>query len=65
MEELETINPCTLAPWEKRVHTVVDESASKLLDTDWVVRIAVSSSAWNGVVGIGGAVEMHKSARSD
>jgi ribonuclease HI len=65
MEELETINPCTLAPWEKIVQTIADESASRQLDTGWGVRIAVSSSARNGVVGMGGVIEIYRSARSN
>ena len=65
MEKLETINPCTLAPWEKRVQTIADESALRQLEMGWAVRIAVSSSARNDVVGIGGAIEIRKSARSD
>jgi hypothetical protein len=62
MEELETINPCILAPWERRVQTITHDSASKCLDADWGVRIAVSSSARNGVVRMGGAMEVRKSA---
>jgi hypothetical protein len=65
MEELETINPCTLAPWAKRVQTITDESASTQLGARWGVRIAVSSSARNGIVGMGGVIEIHKSARSN
>jgi hypothetical protein len=64
MEELETISPYTVAPWEKRIHTSVDDAALRQLDTGWAVRIAVSSSARNGVVGIGGAIEIRKLARS-
>src|SRR5436190_24310032 len=58
MEELETINPFTLAPWEKRVQTITNGTAAKQADTSWAVRIAGSSSARNDVVGIGGAIEM-------
>ncbi len=60
-----TVNPCTLAPWGKKVQTIADESTSRQLDTGWGVRIAVSSSARNGVVGMGGVIEIHKSARSN
>jgi ribonuclease HI/exonuclease III len=65
MEELETINPCTLLPWEKRVQTSVDKSASEHHEASCAVRITVSSSARNGVVAMGGAIEIHKSTRSD
>ena len=62
MEELETINPFTLAPWEKRVQTITDETAAE--EVDAAVRVAVSSSARKGLVGIGGATQMATSARS-
>jgi hypothetical protein len=55
MEELETINPFTLAPWEKRVQTITDEVAAKKVEA--AVRVAVSSSARNGLVGFGGATQ--------
>ncbi len=58
MEDLETINPFTLAPWEKRVQTITDETAAMQVDAGWAVRLAVSSSARNGVVGMGGVVEL-------
>ncbi len=59
IEELETINPFTLAPWEKRVQTITDETAAMQADAGWAVRIAVSSSsAGNDVVGMGGVVEL-------
>ena len=64
MEELETINPFTLAPWEKRIQTITDETAAEKVDTTWAVRAAVSSSARNGLVGIGGAIQLTTSARS-
>ena len=65
MENLETINPFTLAPWEKRIQTIVVESAVKQADLVSAVRIAVNSSSRNGMVGIGGAIEMSTSARSE
>lgn len=37
--------------------TITDNSARKL-SADWAVRIAVSSSSRNGVVGIGGAIKI-------
>ncbi|RYN85679.1 hypothetical protein AA0119_g13223, partial [Alternaria tenuissima] len=57
MERMETIRPGVLAPWEKRVQTVV-ENAAQGLEANWAVRIAVSSSARNGVVGMGGAISI-------
>lgn len=63
MEELEVIKPYTLAPWEKRVQTMTD-GAPRGPNAAWAVRIAVSSSSRNGVVGMGGAIEIHKSAQS-
>ena len=63
LEELETIKPCPLPPWEKRMVTVIDDPAARHLDQAWAVRIAVSSSARNGVVGVGGAIELRMSTR--
>jgi Reverse transcriptase (RNA-dependent DNA polymerase) len=62
MEELETINPFTLAPWEKRVQTITDDGVPDKIDA--AVRVAVSCSARNGVVGIGGATQLATSTRS-
>jgi hypothetical protein len=62
IEELETINPFTLAPWEKRVHTITDERAAEKVDT--AVRVTVSSSARNGLVGISGATQLVTLAHS-
>jgi exonuclease III len=66
MEELETINPFTLAPWVERVQTIVDDGDSLGImqaDLGWAVRAAVSSSARNGVVGVGGVIEIPASVR--
>ncbi|KAL9561366.1 hypothetical protein ACKAV7_014721 [Fusarium commune] len=66
MEELETINPFTLAPWVERVQTIVDDGDSlgtMQADLGWAVRAAVSSSARNGVVGVGGVIEIPASVR--
>jgi hypothetical protein len=62
MEELETINLFTLAPWEKRVQTITNKTAAKKVDA--AVRVVVSSSARNGLVGISGATQLATSARS-
>lgn len=58
MESLETVNPFVLTPWEERVDTTVDETATAQMETGWAVRIAVSSSARNGMVGMGGVVRI-------
>jgi ribonuclease HI len=66
MEELETIKPFTLAPWGERAQTIVDDGNSvrrTQADLGWAIRIAVSSSARNGVVGVGGVIEIPASAR--
>ncbi|GKU11645.1 unnamed protein product [Fusarium langsethiae] len=66
MEELETINPFTLAPWIERVQTIVndgDNSAMTQADLGWAVRTAVSSLVRNGVVGVGGVIEIPASVR--
>ena len=55
MDELETISPFTLAPWEKRVQTFTNELMATQSNVDFDVRIAVSSSARNDLVGFGGA----------
>jgi hypothetical protein len=49
MEELETINPFTLAPWVEWVQTIVDEgdsSGTTQADLGWAVRAAVSMEFW-------------------
>jgi hypothetical protein len=56
MEELETINPFPLAPWQKRVHTVTDETTPDRADA--AVLVAVSCSARNGVVRFGVATQL-------
>ena len=61
VEELETINPFTLAPWAERVQTILvngDISETTQADLGWAVRVAVSSSARNGIVGVGGVIEI-------
>jgi ribonuclease HI len=57
MEKMETVNPCILSPWDQRAYTVIEDAAQKL-NTAWAVRIAVSSSSRNGVVGMGGAIKI-------
>jgi ribonuclease HI len=60
MEDKETINPFTLAPWETRAQTATDGTATREPDSTRAAYIAVSSSARNGVVGLGGAIETRK-----
>ncbi|KAK6206220.1 reverse transcriptase [Colletotrichum tabaci] len=57
MEQLETIDPLTLSPWEERVKVVVDGAETRETGVAETVRIAVSSSARNGIVGVGGVVQ--------
>ncbi|KAJ6436634.1 reverse transcriptase [Purpureocillium lavendulum] len=66
MEDLETINPFTLAPWVERVQAIMadeEESVVSRTDQGWAVRLAVSGSARNELVGIGGAVDLPASVR--
>jgi hypothetical protein len=60
MEDSETINPFTLAPWTDRIETTTDDGEAEPWSEarhDGSVRIAVSSSARNGLLGVGGVVE--------
>jgi hypothetical protein len=63
MESLETVHPFVLAPWEQRLDTTVNETAASQMERGWAVRIAVSSSARNGIVGMGGVVRIPLSMR--
>lgn len=63
MEQLETIQPLALAPWEERVEATTDGTAATEAGAGWAVRIAVSSSARNGIVGVGGAIQIPLSMR--
>ena len=63
LENLETINPFVLAPWEGRVDATVGETATAQMETGWAVRIAVSSSGRNNKVGMGGVVRFPLSMR--
>jgi hypothetical protein len=51
METLETINPFTLTPWEERVQGDGQDLPDTQTETGGVMRIAVSSSARNEMVG--------------
>jgi len=60
MEEMETINPFALAPWVKRVKTITDTELIRQPDTNRAAYISVSSSARNGMVGVGAAIKTRK-----
>ncbi|OQE67433.1 hypothetical protein PENNAL_c0172G06587, partial [Penicillium nalgiovense] len=57
METLETINPFTLAPWEERMQTDIDQPQDSQTRAGVYMQIAVSSSARNKLVGFGVAIE--------
>jgi hypothetical protein len=57
METLETINPFALAPWEERVRSDSHDVPETQTEAGGVMRIAVSSSARNEMVGFGVAIE--------
>ncbi|KAI2928635.1 hypothetical protein CBS147321_10997 [Aspergillus niger] len=57
METLETINPFTLAPWETRMQTDGEAMPDPQSVPGGSIQIATSSSARNGMVGFGVAVE--------
>lgn len=59
LEDMETIEPFTLAPWQKRIQVAVDDTGRYSAEsTADAVQVAVSSSAKNEVVGAGGAVHI-------
>jgi hypothetical protein len=60
MEEIKTINPFTLPPWEKRLPTITNKAVIRHPDSNWAAQIAVSSSAQNSVVGLSRAIETRK-----
>ncbi|GAA92341.1 reverse transcriptase [Aspergillus luchuensis IFO 4308] len=57
METLETINPFTLAPWETRMQTDGEAMPDPQSVPGGSIQIATSSSARNGMVGFGVAIE--------
>ncbi|KAI3001542.1 hypothetical protein CBS147482_6867 [Aspergillus niger] len=57
METLETINPFTLAPWETRMQTDGEAMPDPQAAPGGLIQIAISSSARNGFVGFGVAIE--------
>ncbi|KAJ6436766.1 Chromo domain protein [Purpureocillium lavendulum] len=61
VDELETISPFCLAPWAERVRTITDDDHTATgidADTGPALRVAVSSSARNGLVGSGAVIEV-------
>jgi ribonuclease HI len=58
---LETIHPFIISPWKERLAQHDKEKASEIANAGWAVRVATSSSARNGIVGIGGALLLPKS----
>lgn len=61
VDELETINPFSLAPWAERIRTITDDDDAATgieAGADGVMHVAVSSSARNGLVGSGAVLEL-------
>ncbi|PWI63905.1 hypothetical protein PCL_04410, partial [Purpureocillium lilacinum] len=61
VDELETINPFSLAPWAERIRTITDDDDAATgteAGADGVMHVAVSSSARNGLVGSGAVIEL-------
>ncbi len=58
VEKLETIQPFTLAPWTRRMHAVIDDDEVREGEKRRKIRIAVSSSGRNDLVGVGGVIEL-------
>ena len=58
LDKIETIKPFALAPWDQRVETIIDEEFHQQAIPAIGIYIAVSSSARNGVVGVGGAAQV-------
>ncbi|KAK1519062.1 hypothetical protein CABS01_16621 [Colletotrichum abscissum] len=66
LDKLETIEGYSIAPWERRIDTVVDDDMVKAIEairSEWAVRIATKSSARNEVVGFGTATTLPASFR--
>ena len=62
---MEVIQPYTLAPWEARMQATLsdrgeeeEDKVKDLAQARWAVRMATSSSARNGLVGMGGTVRL-------
>jgi hypothetical protein len=58
-DKIEVIEPYVIAPWEERLPATIDrgtEAAVRIANTTRGIRIATSSSARKGIVGMGGAI---------
>ncbi|OAQ57559.1 reverse transcriptase [Pochonia chlamydosporia 170] len=65
LSEIESIQPFALAPWDKRMEAIQYEDMSKGIEGTWDVGVAVSSSARNGLVGVGGVAHIKVKGRAD
>lgn len=64
LDRMETVHSFATNPWEQRIPMQHDiDKAVEVANAGWAVRIATSSSARNGVVGIGGAVALPASVK--
>lgn len=64
VDEIENIMPFPLAPWVKRVQTISDVTQTSTT-AGWSVTVAVSSSARDDIVGVGGVLQLPISARGN
>jgi hypothetical protein len=60
IEEMETINPFTLASWEKRVQTAINIEIIRQPDIKRAAYITISSLARHSIVGFGAAIKTRK-----
>jgi ribonuclease HI len=65
LEEMESIQPFTLAPWDRRVEAIQYADMSVEIGETWDVGVAVSSSARNGLVGVGGVIRIKVKGKTD
>ncbi|KAM3520365.1 hypothetical protein MY4038_009445 [Beauveria bassiana] len=61
--QMETITPVLVEPWRARLKTVMDKPADEVC-AGWTLAVAVSSSARNGMVGVGGVIHSRSMERS-
>jgi hypothetical protein len=68
LDRLEIIESFPMAPWVDRIEAFTEEKdpeIARLIQADWAVRIATSSSARNGMVGLGWARRTPSSSPKD
>ena len=65
IDELETISPFTMTPWENCVQTITNESMTIHWNAEYDVCIAISSSARNSLVSSSQHVIKRPSSRTD